>query len=143
MTLSAVEPPRPPSRSARAAKPLLLLAMPLLGLANQYLAVRTAKALMGAPFGLGWVSRAAHTPWAPAWVALEVLTLGIWMTVLSELSLSAAFPMTALGYILVVGMGWTLLGEPVTLLETVGGAAILLGVWLIGDGPLRRPGKDR
>lgn len=130
MTRPAAE---PPSASTRAARPLLLVAMPLLGLANQYMAVRVAKALLGTPFGLGWASRAAHTPWAPTWVGLEILTLGIWMTVLSELSLSAAFPMTAVGYILVVGMGWTLLGEPVTLLQIVGGAAILAGVWLIDD----------
>jgi drug/metabolite transporter (DMT)-like permease len=54
--------------------------------------------------------------------------------VLSNLTLSAAFPMTALGYVLVIGMGWTLLGEPVTLAELIGGAAILAGVWLLGEG---------
>jgi drug/metabolite transporter (DMT)-like permease len=124
---------QPSSVSARAAKPLLLVAMPLLGLANQYMAVRTARALLGTPFGVGWAARAAHTPWVPAWVGLEILTLTIWMTVLAEISLSAAFPMTALGYILVVGMGWTVLGEPVSALEIVGGVAILAGVWLIGD----------
>lgn len=117
----------------RPARPLLLIAMPLLGLANQYMAVRTAGALAATPFGLGWAPRAAHIPWVPAWVGLEILTLTIWMTVLSEISLSAAFPMTALGYILVVGMGWMLLGEPVSALQIVGGAAILAGVWLIGD----------
>jgi drug/metabolite transporter (DMT)-like permease len=42
--------------------------------------------------------------------------------------------MTALGYVLVIGMGWTLLGEPVTLAELIGGAAILAGVWLLGEG---------
>jgi drug/metabolite transporter (DMT)-like permease len=127
----------PAALAARAARPLLLMAMPVLGLANQYMAVRTARALATTPFGLGWAGRAVHIPWVPAWAGLEILTLAIWMTVLSELSLSAAFPMTALGYILVVGMGWTVLGEPVTTLEIVGGAAILLGVWLVGD--LRAP----
>jgi drug/metabolite transporter (DMT)-like permease len=130
MTGSAAS-PRPLAQ--RIAKPLLLTAMPLLGLANQYLAERTAMALRATPFGWDWIGRAAHTPWVPAWIGLEVLTLTIWLTVLSEISLSAAFPMTAVGYILVVGMGWTLLGEPVNALEIVGGAAILIGVWLIGD----------
>lgn len=117
------------------ARPLLWLAMPLLGLANQYLAVRTARALAHDPFGPAWFTHAAHTPWVPAWIGLELITLAIWMTVLAELSLSAAFPVTALGYVLVVGLGWTVLGEPVNILEVLGGAAILIGVWLVGDAP--------
>jgi drug/metabolite transporter (DMT)-like permease len=121
-------------RALGPARLLLWLAMPLLGLANQYLAVRTAHALAHVPFGPAWFSHAARTPWVPAWVGLELVTLAIWMTVLAELSLSAAFPVTALGYVLVVGLGWTVLHEPFNLLEIVGGAAILIGVWLIGDG---------
>ena len=117
---------------------LLWVAMPLLGLANQYLAVRTAHALMSQPFGPGWFALAAHTPWVAAWIGLEIVTLAIWLTVLAQLSLSAAFPMTALGYVLVVGMGWTLLREPVSLLEILGGAAILIGVWLVGHEPVLR-----
>jgi drug/metabolite transporter (DMT)-like permease len=62
------------------------------------------------------------------------VTFSVWMIVLSNLALSAAFPMTALGYLLVIGLGWTAFGEPVTLAELVGGAAILAGVWLIGEG---------
>ena len=55
------------------------------------------------------------------------------MVVLAELSLSAAFPMTAAGYVLVIGMGWTVLGEPVSWLQVIGGAAILGGAWLLGQ----------
>lgn len=120
------------------ATPLLWVAMPLLGLANQYLAVRTAHALMAQPFGPGWFALAAQTPWVAAWIGLEIVTLAIWLTVLAKVSLSAAFPMTALGYVLVVGMGWTLLGEPVSPLEIFGGAAILIGVWLVGHEPVPR-----
>jgi drug/metabolite transporter (DMT)-like permease len=42
--------------------------------------------------------------------------------------------MTALGYVLVIGLGWTIFGERVTPTELAGGAAILAGVWLLGDG---------
>jgi drug/metabolite transporter (DMT)-like permease len=42
--------------------------------------------------------------------------------------------MTAVGYVLVIGMGWTVLGEPISLLQLIGGAAILAGVWLLGQG---------
>jgi drug/metabolite transporter (DMT)-like permease len=117
---------------ARATRPLLWLAMPAMAVVNQYLAERTAQALIGRPFGLGWLGAAVRSPWVQAWVGCEIVTFAAWMVVLSNLSLSAAFPMTALGYVLVISMGWTLLGEPITWAEIVGGAAILAGVWLLG-----------
>lgn len=118
---------------ARAARPLVWVAMPVMALVNQYLAERTAQALVGRPFGVGWLEAAIRSPWVQAWIACEVVTFSVWMVVLANLTLSAAFPMTALGYVLVIGMGWTLLGEPVTLAEIAGGAAILAGVWLLGE----------
>jgi drug/metabolite transporter (DMT)-like permease len=122
---------------ARAARPLLWLAMPAMAVVNQYLAERTAHALLGRPFGLAWLAAAIRSPWVQAWIGCEIVTFAAWMVVLSNLSLSAAFPMTALGYVLVIGMGWTVLGEPVTVAEIVGGAAILAGVWLLGEGEAR------
>jgi multidrug transporter EmrE-like cation transporter len=120
-------------RFPRAARPLVWLAMPLMGVVNQYLAERTARALAGTPFGAGWLWAAIRSPWVEAWIGCEILTLGVWMIVLSNLSLSAAFPMTALGYVLVIALGWTAFAEPVTLAEVLGGAAILAGVWLLGE----------
>jgi drug/metabolite transporter (DMT)-like permease len=35
--------------------------------------------------------------------------------------------------VLVIGLGWTVFHEPVTLAEVAGGAAILAGVWLLGE----------
>jgi hypothetical protein len=123
-----------PLRFPRAARPLVWLAMPLMGVVNQYLAERTARALAGLPFGAAWLWAAIRSPWVEAWIGCEILTLAFWMVVLSSLALSEAFPMTALGYVLVIGLGWTAFAEPVTLAEIVGGAAILAGVWLLGEG---------
>ena len=122
--------PSTPTRLTKLSRGLVWLAMPLLGLGNQYLAERTAHALMGRAFGLAWLEAAVRSPFVQAWAALEVVTLGVWMVVLSELKLSAAFPMTAVGYLLVIGMGWTLFGEPITISQVAGS---LLGVWLLGD----------
>ena len=119
---------------ARAARPLVWLAMPLMALLNQYLAERTAHALLGQAIGLSWLETAIRSVWVQAWIGSEVVTFAAWMVVISSLKLSAAFPMTALGYVLVIGMGWTLFHEPVTVAELVGGAAILAGVWLLGEG---------
>jgi multidrug transporter EmrE-like cation transporter len=127
-------PQAPRSRLARAARPVVWIAMPLLGVLNQYCAERVAHVLAGQALGAAWFAAAIRSPWMQAWVGLEVLTLAAWMIVLAELSLSAAFPMTAVGYVLVIGMGWTVLGEPISLLQLAGGAAILAGVWLLGQG---------
>jgi drug/metabolite transporter (DMT)-like permease len=118
---------------SRSAKPAVWLAMPLLGLANQYCAEQVAHALMATPWGMDWFITALGSHWMQAWAILEIVTLTIWIIVLSELPLSAAFPMTAIGYVLVVGMGWIVLGEPIHPLQLVGGAAILGGVWLMSQ----------
>lgn len=114
-------------------KGALWLLMPLLGLGNQYLAVRTAQALEGAAPGWAWIAAAVRIPFVQAWAGLELVTFVIWMGVLTRLKLSAAFPMTALGYVLILGMGWILFGEAMTRWQLVGSGAILLGVWLLGD----------
>lgn len=116
------------------ARGLVWLVMPLLGLGNQFLAVRTAQTLLGHDFGWGWLEAAIQSPFVQAWIGLEVVTFAVWMLVLTNLKLSAAFPMTAVGYMLVIGMGWTVFAEPVTAAQVAGSMAILLGVWLLGDG---------
>ena len=82
-----------------------------------------------------WLWRAVQTPWIDAWIVAEIVTLAAWTVVLSQMSLSAAFPMTALGYALVIALGWTVFHEPATLLQGLGAVAILAGVWLLGDEP--------
>jgi len=118
---------------SRLIRPLVLVAMPVLGVVNQYCAERTAQAMLGQALGLGWLGHALAVPWVWAWIGFEILTLAAWTVVLSELSLSAAFPMTALGYAFVIALGWTAFHEPITALQVVGAAAILVGVWLLGD----------
>jgi len=130
-------PALPASRFGRAARPAAWVAMPLLSVANQYCAERLAHALGGDPPSWGWFAAALHSPWLQAWVGLEVVTLLVWMMVLAKLSLSAAFPMTAVGYVLVIAMGWTVLGEPASLLQALGGASILAGVWLLDQAEAR------
>lgn len=124
---------QPQGDMSRLVRPLVLVAMPVLGVVNQYCAERTALAMMGRALSLGWLGQALTIPWVWAWIGFEILTLAAWTVVLSELSLSAAFPMTALGYAFVIALGWTAFHEPITVLQVAGAAAILVGVWLLGD----------
>ncbi|CAN5312189.1 EamA family transporter [soil metagenome] len=123
-----------PGRTRRASLVALCLGLPLLGLGYQMASKFTALALHHMPFGLDWLLTALRQPWGPALLAIEGLSLVAWMIVLAEIKLSAAFPMLALGYLLVMAAGWAVFHEPVNALQLLGGVAILGGVWLIGRG---------
>jgi multidrug transporter EmrE-like cation transporter len=137
MSTAALPRDRPALRRRRALW-LLWLALPLAGLGFQIAAKRIADALLGAPWDWALAARALRLP--ETWVALgcELGGLGAWMVILSEISLGAAFSISALSYVLVIGASWTLFGEPVAALQILGGGAILTGVWLIG----RAPGEE-
>ena len=123
--------PASPARRLDAAWTAAFLTVPLLGLAYQLCAERTAAALAGQPLGLAWFAHAAAQPWAQALVALEVASFAAWMYVLSRAELSSAFPLTAVSYLLVIGLGWFGFHEDIDPLQVVGATAILAGVWLL------------
>ncbi len=110
----------------------LCAALPLLQLGYQIAAKETALALAGTALGPAWVLKLVQIPWAQGLLVLEAFSFAAWMVVLSQMKLSAAFPLTAIGYLLVIGAGWGVFHEPATLLQGLGGAVILCGVWLIG-----------
>jgi drug/metabolite transporter (DMT)-like permease len=116
----------------RLALGLLWLALPVLALGSQIASKLVADALLGATLGWPLVLEIARMPVAWAVVACELASLGAWMVVLSEVSLSAAFSISALSYVLVIAASWGVFGEAVSGLQIAGGAAILTGVWLIG-----------
>jgi multidrug transporter EmrE-like cation transporter len=113
----------------------LWVALPLLGLGYQVAAKQTAGGLGARAFGPDWLVDAAISPWMWAMVVMEIASFVAWMAVLAEMKLSAAFPLSAVGYVLVVAAGWTVFHEPANALQIVGGLAILAGVCLIGRSP--------
>ena len=61
-----------------------------------------------------------------------VLGALIWLKVLSMLDVSQAFPFTALGVVLTMGIGFVALGEPVHATRLAGAALIVAGAVLVG-----------
>ncbi len=108
--------------------------LPVLGLGYQVAAKETALALAQTDFGFDWFADLFRQPWLAVLVALELASFAAWMTVLANMRLSAAFPLTALGYVLIIGVSWGVYHEPASAAQIVGGAVILAGVWLIGHG---------
>ncbi len=82
------------------------------------------------PFGFEWVQAAFWS--GMVWISLigYAATFFLWLTILRSSPLSAAFPATALVYVLVPLCGWVLLGEDFKPRQTVGIALILGGVLL-------------
>ena len=85
------------------------------------------------PFGFGWAAAALSSPML--WVSLVgyVATFVLWLAILHASPLSAAFPATALVYVLVPLAGWLYLGEDFTLGQAAGIALIIAGVMVQRD----------
>jgi multidrug transporter EmrE-like cation transporter len=123
-----------PAPRARLGLWALCAALPVLGLGYQVAAKETALGLAHTHFGLGWFADLFRQPWAAVLIAFELVSFAAWMTVLARMRLAAAFPLTALGYVLVIGVSWAVFHEPASALQVVGGGVILAGVWMIGRG---------
>ncbi len=57
-----------------------------------------------------------------------------WLTALSRVKLSIAYPMVSLGYVVVVIFSWLVLKEPVKPISFIGCITVIIGVFLISRG---------
>ena len=80
------------------------------------------------PFGFGWASAALSSVLVWISIAGYVAAFILWLAILHASKLSAAFPTTALVYVLVPLCGWLLLGEEFTAGRAAGVALIVAGV---------------
>lgn len=85
------------------------------------------------PLGFDWAAAALSS--AMVWISLigYVATFILWLAILHASPLSAAFPATALVYVLVPLCGWMLFGEEFTPGRAGGIALIVAGVILQRD----------
>jgi drug/metabolite transporter (DMT)-like permease len=109
-------------------RPIWLL-VPLLNTVQQILLKRSADDVGGA--GGNWFVPILSSHWFQAAVIAEIACFTIWMTVLSELDLSKAFPLSALSYVFIMAVAWLAFGEPLPLLQLVGSGLILIGIGCI------------
>ncbi len=86
---------------------------------------------------------AMTNPWVLAGVGLLIVFFVAHAIVLSWADLSYVLLVTAIGYVLVVGLSWGFLGEAVSVSRWAGTIIITAGVMLVGSTPARTPGKSR
>ncbi|HVE45025.1 MAG TPA: EamA family transporter [Gammaproteobacteria bacterium] len=62
-----------------------------------------------------------------------VVSVGVWLLVLSRVQVSLAYPMLSIGYIVNAVAAYYLFGEPLTSLRVLGIFVIILGVYLVAQ----------
>jgi len=128
-----------PAPRRRLAPMALFAILPLLTLGYQIAAKASAARLAQMRFDVDWLLAAARLSSVQILLVCEVASFVAWMTVLAEMPLSAAFPLSAVSYVLIIAASALVFHEPVGLLQVVGSLAILVGVWLIGRGGRETP----
>ncbi len=116
----------------------LWVGLPMLSTLFQASAKLLAAEMRDMPFGWNWLAQAAHSPWAIAVLLSDALSFVLWLHVLTSIPLSKAFPITAVAYISILLVSWTIFNEPVMLLQITGSALILAGVWFISTASRRQ-----
>ena len=109
----------------------LWIGLPVLSALFQASTKMLAAEMRHTPFSWSWLVQATHSPWAVVVLVSEVLSFVLWLNVLTNVPLSKAFPITAVAYIAIELMSWTLFKEPVLPLQIIGSALILAGVWFV------------
>lgn len=70
-------------------------------------------------------------PYIVLGIAAYVISVGVWLVVLSRVDVSIAYPMVSLGYVVNAFAAYYLFDEAVTVMRMSGIFVILLGVFLV------------
>jgi multidrug transporter EmrE-like cation transporter len=70
-------------------------------------------------------------PYILAGLFCYVVSVAVWLLVLSRVEVSFAYPLLSLGYIVTALAGWRFFGENLSLCRWSGIIIICIGVWLI------------
>jgi multidrug transporter EmrE-like cation transporter len=66
-------------------------------------------------------------------LCMYVMSVGVWLLVLSRVQVSFAYPMVSIGYIVTAIAAYYLFGEPLTPLRMLGIMIIISGVYLVAQ----------
>lgn len=75
--------------------------------------------------------KVAFQPWILAGLACYVVSLVVWILGLSRVSVSVAYPMLSIGYVVNAAIAYYWLGEAVTPMRLVGIGIIIVGVYIV------------
>ena len=85
-------------------------------------------------FNWQWLAAVAGNPGILAAIACYIGALFVWMLILRRSSLSLAFPLSSLVFVVVLLGSWLGLGEHISFLHWVGVVVIIGGIALLAEG---------
>ncbi|OLF51677.1 EamA family transporter [Pseudomonas chlororaphis] len=85
-------------------------------------------------FNLQWLAAVAANPGVLLAIACYIGAFFVWMLILRRSSLSLAFPLSSLVFVVVLLGSWLGLGEQISLLHWVGVFVIIGGIALLAEG---------
>jgi drug/metabolite transporter (DMT)-like permease len=77
------------------------------------------------------VFQAVANPYVLSGLGCYVVSVFMWMYVLSRTPVSVAYPLVSMVYVIVVLSGWFFLGESFSWMRLFGVGVILCGVWIV------------
>ncbi len=86
---------------------------------------------MTAPALLAAAPRLAASPFIWAGLLSYVVSVAVWLVVLSRVDVSYAYPMVGLGYVFATLVAWGVFHENVTAMRVVGMLVVCAGVYII------------
>jgi drug/metabolite transporter (DMT)-like permease len=92
----------------------------------------TALGTLLSPDGiLATVFRVSFQPFILAGLFCYVVSVGVWIYVLSQVPVSVAYPMLSIGYVVAAFAGYLFFGETLGWLKIVGIGIIIVGVYVV------------
>ncbi|MBC2655967.1 EamA family transporter [Pseudomonas sp. MSSRFD41] len=85
-------------------------------------------------FSLQWLAAVIANPGVLTAIACYIGAFFVWMLILRRSSLSLAFPLSALVYVVVLLGSWLMLGEQINPLHWLGVFVIMGGIALLAEG---------
>lgn len=102
------------------------------------IALRKTVLTVGTPGAAGsilhYLLMLAVNPWFIIGLSCYVISMGLWMLVLSKLEVSLAYPLLSIGYIIAAIIGYYYLGESIGVHRIVGIALICVGIVVLSRG---------
>jgi multidrug transporter EmrE-like cation transporter len=71
------------------------------------------------------------SPYILAGLSCYIVSVAVWLLVLSRVEVSYAYPLLSIGYIVTAFAGWLFFHESIDAIRWVGIVVICIGVWLI------------
>jgi drug/metabolite transporter (DMT)-like permease len=80
---------------------------------------------------LGNAFQVLTSPWIVAGIGMYAVATVLWLAVLSRMSLSTAYPLQSLAYVLGLLVAWLVFGESVPPNRWIGAGIIITGVFVV------------